>query len=248
MKNFKNLLFVALFFCVATVIGQTKISGTVVDEATEGLPGASVVIKGTTNGTQTDFDGKFTLTSSSNSGTIVISFVGYKTKEVSFSGSGSLGTIQLTEDGNILDEVVIKGIIENYPVKSPLDIKGLFDKTTYAVGGKKITLNDIEHKLLRAQFNNDPRFHFVLVCAGLGCPPIIAEAYMPNTLDAQLTRQTKIALNSDNFIKVPLNSVKPLNIRYDDFIYLFFCYKEKRNFFELPIPALNFKFFNCSCF
>jgi len=112
MKNFKNLLFVALFFCVATVIGQTKISGTVVDEANEGLPGASVVIKGTTSGTQTDFDGKFSLTSSSNSGTIVISFVGYKTKEVSFSGSENLGTIQLTEDGNILDEVVIKGIID----------------------------------------------------------------------------------------------------------------------------------------
>ncbi|WP_040560082.1 DUF547 domain-containing protein [Kordia algicida OT-1] len=103
---------------------------------------------------------------------------------------------------NIYNLTVIKGIIENYPVKSPLDIKGLFDKTKYAVGGKKITLNDIEHKLLRAQFNNDPRFHFVLVCAGLGCPPIIAEAYKPETLDTQLTRQTKIALNSDDFIKV----------------------------------------------
>ncbi|WP_420570629.1 DUF547 domain-containing protein [Kordia sp.] len=103
---------------------------------------------------------------------------------------------------NIYNLTVIKGIVENYPVKSPLDIKGLFDKTKYEVGGKKITLNDIEHKLLRGQFNNDPRFHFVLVCAGLGCPPIIAEAYMPNTLTKQLDRQTKLALNSDDFIKV----------------------------------------------
>ena len=112
MKNFKNLLFVALFFCAATVIGQTRISGTVVDETNEGLPGASVVIKGTTNGTQTDFDGKFTLSANSNSGTVVISFVGYKTKEVSFSGAGDLGTIKLEEDGNILDEIVIKGLID----------------------------------------------------------------------------------------------------------------------------------------
>jgi len=53
MKNFKNLLFAALFLMAATVIGQTKISGTIVDETNEGLPGASVVIKGTTNGTET---------------------------------------------------------------------------------------------------------------------------------------------------------------------------------------------------
>ncbi|MEM6718614.1 MAG: DUF547 domain-containing protein [Bacteroidota bacterium] len=102
---------------------------------------------------------------------------------------------------NIYNLSVIKGIIQKYPVKSPLDIKGFFDKTKHSVGGKKITLNDIEHKLLRGQFN-DARFHFVLVCAGLGCPPIISEAYMPTTLDTQLDRQTRIALNSDEFIKV----------------------------------------------
>ncbi|MFD2566765.1 TonB-dependent receptor [Pseudotenacibaculum haliotis] len=112
MKNLKHLLFVALFFCAAAVIGQTRISGTVVDETNEGLPGASVVIKGTTNGTQTDFDGKFTLSSQSNSGTIVISFIGYKSKEVSFSGAGDLGTIKLEEQDNVLDEIVIKGLID----------------------------------------------------------------------------------------------------------------------------------------
>lgn len=102
---------------------------------------------------------------------------------------------------NIYNLSVIKGIISKYPVKSPLDIKGFFDKTKHSVGGKKITLNDIEHKLLRGQFN-DARFHFVLVCAGLGCPPIISEAYLPTTLDSQLDKQTRIALNSDDFIKV----------------------------------------------
>jgi len=102
---------------------------------------------------------------------------------------------------NIYNLTVIKGIVEEYPVKSPLDIAGFFDKTKYSVGGMNITLNDIENKLLREQFN-DARFHFVLVCAGLGCPPIIAEAYMPTTLDAQLDTQTRIALNNDEFIKV----------------------------------------------
>ncbi|MFY0631953.1 MAG: TonB-dependent receptor [Flavobacteriaceae bacterium] len=111
MKNIKNFLLVALFFSVATVIGQTKISGKVVDETNEGLPGASVVIKGTTNGVETDFDGKFTITSTESSGTIVISYLGFETKEVAFTKAGDLGNIRLAE-GNILDEVVIKGLID----------------------------------------------------------------------------------------------------------------------------------------
>ena len=96
---------------------------------------------------------------------------------------------------------VIKGIMDAYPVKSPLDINGFFDKTKRDVGGKQITLNDIENKLLRGNFSKEARFHFVLVCAGLGCPPIINEAYVPGKLDAQLQRQTKLALNNPNFIK-----------------------------------------------
>ncbi len=95
---------------------------------------------------------------------------------------------------------VIKGIIDNYPIKSPLDKTGFFDKITYDLSGKNITLNDIEHKLLRAQFN-DARFHFVLVCGAIGCPPLIKDAYSPNTLDVQMETQTKIALNG-SFLKV----------------------------------------------
>ena len=113
MKNFKNLLMVALFFATAAVFGQTQLTGKVVDEANQPLPNASVIVKGTTNGTSTDFDGKFTLTANSNSGAIVISFVGYNNKEVSFSSANKdLGTIQLTEDANTLDEVVIQGVID----------------------------------------------------------------------------------------------------------------------------------------
>jgi len=97
---------------------------------------------------------------------------------------------------------VIKGIVDHYPIKSPLDKSGFFDKTTYDFGGKAITLNDLEHKLLRGNFPKEARFHFVLVCAGLGCPPIINEAYLPNTLEAQLQRQTEKALNNPNFVRV----------------------------------------------
>ncbi|WP_296383336.1 DUF547 domain-containing protein, partial [Winogradskyella sp.] len=95
---------------------------------------------------------------------------------------------------------VIKGIIDNYPIKSPLDNKGFFDKTTYSLGGEKVTLNGIENDLLRAKFK-DARFHFVLVCGAVGCPPLISKAYLPDTLEIQLETQTKIALNG-SFLKV----------------------------------------------
>ncbi|WP_290699609.1 DUF547 domain-containing protein [Lacinutrix sp.] len=95
---------------------------------------------------------------------------------------------------------VIKGIVDNYPTKSPLDDKGFFDKTKHSIGGKQITLNDVEHKLLRGNFK-DARFHFVLVCGALGCPPLINKAYLPATLETQLEKQTKIALNG-SFLKV----------------------------------------------
>ncbi|WP_034062426.1 DUF547 domain-containing protein [Lacinutrix jangbogonensis] len=95
---------------------------------------------------------------------------------------------------------VIKGVIDVYPTNSPLDTKGFFEETTYSLAGKQITLNDIEHKLLRGNFK-DARFHFVLVCGALGCPPLINKAYMPNTLNKQLEAQTIIALNG-SFLKV----------------------------------------------
>ncbi len=108
MRNFKNLLLVALFFATATVFGQTKITGKVVDQTNDPLPSASIVVKGTANGTSTDFDGNFTITASENSGVLVISFVGYETKEVSFSASNNnLGSIILSEDSSVLDEIVV---------------------------------------------------------------------------------------------------------------------------------------------
>ena len=102
---------------------------------------------------------------------------------------------------NVYNLSVIKGIIDNYPINSPLDKNGFFDKTKFKLGGKNVTLNEIENEILRAQFN-DARFHFVLVCGAIGCPPIINKAYLPTTLESQLKKQTELALNGDYFIKV----------------------------------------------
>ena len=108
---------------------------------------------------------------------------------------------------NAYNILLIKGIISKYPVKSPLDIAGLFDKATHTIATKKHTLNDLENKLIREKYN-DARVHFVLVCGANGCPPLTNFAYMPDTLEEQLNKQTKIALNNPNFIKVNNGSKK----------------------------------------
>lgn len=102
---------------------------------------------------------------------------------------------------NTYNLTVIKGIVNNYPLESPLAVNGFFDQIKYSLGGKDVTLNDIENNLLRKNFS-DPRFHFVLVCGAIGCPPIINQAYKPSTLDSQLSKQTKAALNGDLFIQI----------------------------------------------
>ena len=107
---------------------------------------------------------------------------------------------------NSYNLAVISGIVKNYPVNSPMDINGFFDKTSYEIGGKKVTLNSIENDLLRAKFS-EPRFHFVLVCAAISCPPIISEAYRPETLEKQLQRQTEKAMNNPQFVQVQKDKV-----------------------------------------
>jgi TonB-linked SusC/RagA family outer membrane protein len=91
--------------CLATIQAQT-ITGTVSD-ATGPLPGANVLVKGTTNGTQTDFDGNYTIDADTEA-TLVFSYIGYKTAQVPVSGQTSID-ITLEEDASKLDEVVVTG-------------------------------------------------------------------------------------------------------------------------------------------
>ena len=140
MKNFKNLLFVAILFVSTTVLGQTKITGTVVDESNQSLPGASILEKGTMNGTETDFDGKFLLNTTSNSGILVVSFIGYKTVEVSFTSTKSdMGAIQLEEGGSTLDEIIITSTSFAIDRKTPVAVS-------------TIKAADIERKLGTQEF------------------------------------------------------------------------------------------------
>lgn len=83
-----------------------QVTGTVSDESGAPLPGASIVIKGTSKGTQTDFDGYFTL-DAQNGRELVVSYIGFETEELPIYSS--IMNIRLNEDTQVLDEVVVTG-------------------------------------------------------------------------------------------------------------------------------------------
>jgi outer membrane cobalamin receptor len=112
MKNLKTLLALAMLMIGGLAQAQTTISGTVVDETNMPLPGATVVVDGTSTGTSTDFDGKFSLTTDETSGVLTISFIGYGNEQARFDGAGNIGSIGLAPSADILDEIFITGTVD----------------------------------------------------------------------------------------------------------------------------------------
>ena len=87
---------------------QVLVSGLITDESGVPMPGANIVEKGTTNGTQADFDGKFSIQLDSENATLVISYIGFATQEVALNGRTDISVI-LKEDAAGLDEIVVVG-------------------------------------------------------------------------------------------------------------------------------------------
>lgn len=123
----KRMFFVALFavLAVAASAQSKSVTGTVLDKAGESVIGASVVVKGTTQGTTTGIDGKFTLANVPANGTLQVSFLGYKTVEVSVAGRTAVDVV-LEEDSAQLDEVVVVG----YGVMKKTDVTGAVARVT----------------------------------------------------------------------------------------------------------------------
>ncbi|WP_159019312.1 SusC/RagA family TonB-linked outer membrane protein [Algibacter sp. L3A6] len=107
--KFSGMLTLLLAFVVQLTFAQEKtISGVVSDGSGLPLPGATVLVKGTSTGTSTDFDGKYAIKANSG-GTLVFSFVGYTTKEITIGTSNTIN-ITLAEDAATLDEVVVTAL------------------------------------------------------------------------------------------------------------------------------------------
>lgn len=108
-RGLSMMLFV--LFSVTVAMAQVLVRGTVVDQTGESVIGASIQVKGTTQGTITDIDGKFSLGVPDKKSVIVVSFIGYATKELQVDTSKPM-SIVLEEDTKVLDEVVVVGYQE----------------------------------------------------------------------------------------------------------------------------------------
>ncbi|WP_445957530.1 SusC/RagA family TonB-linked outer membrane protein [Yeosuana sp.] len=125
MKTNLNSLLFFLFFAPIWLFGQTTVTGTVTEQSSsQPLPGVNILIKGTSSGTATDFDGNYQI-NAKNGDVLVFSYVGYNPVEITYAGQSTLN-VQLIENAAQLDEVVIIG----YGSVKKQDLTGAADLIT----------------------------------------------------------------------------------------------------------------------
>ncbi len=95
---------------------------------------------------------------------------------------------------NLYNAATLRLVLDGYPVGSIKELgellKSPWEKDLVVVEGRRLTLNEIENDMIRPVFQ-EPRVHFALNCAARSCPPLRAEAYVPERLDEQLDDQTR---------------------------------------------------------
>ncbi|MDP2060256.1 MAG: carboxypeptidase-like regulatory domain-containing protein, partial [Flavobacteriaceae bacterium] len=125
MRTFYLKLIIFLLMPLG-LFAQNSVSGTVKEQATGNpLPGVNVIVKNTTNGVTSNFDGEFTINNLKRGDVLVFSYVGFKALEVAYTGQSSLN-VSLEEATNVLDEVVLVG----YGSSTKKDMTGAVETVT----------------------------------------------------------------------------------------------------------------------
>lgn len=110
---------------------------------------------------------------------------------------------------NAYNAYTIKLILENYPVKSIMDIDNgkPWDKKWINLDGRTLSLNDIENVIIRPEFK-EPRIHFAVNCAAKSCPPLMNAAWTAEKLESQLEERTRSFINNTRFNRISEGQVK----------------------------------------
>ncbi|RMI03393.1 MAG: DUF547 domain-containing protein, partial [Calditrichaeota bacterium] len=141
-----------------------------------------------------------------------VDYVGIQTDSLRLSRLiamiGNIAPDHLGEDSlrkafwiNAYNLLVIHSVVSHHPLNSPRDVPGFFNQRRHRVAGEWLTLDELEHRRLRKRYK-DPRLHFALVCAAMGCPRIIPRAYLPATLSRQLEERTRRTVNDPAYVRV----------------------------------------------
>ncbi len=117
---------------------------------------------------------------------------------------------------NAYNAFTLKLIVDNYPVESiknlnptlsiPL-VRTVWTQKWFQIGGEYFSLDEIEHKILRKDFE-EPRIHFAVNCASISCPMLRQEAYTADRLDQQLDEQARIFINDEKRNIIEPNQIK----------------------------------------
>jgi Protein of unknown function, DUF547 len=131
---------------------------------------------------------------------------------------------------NAYNLFTLRAIVDHYPIRSATftlqprnsirQIDGVWTTLTWKAAGRVVTLDDIEHRILRPEFK-EPRVHFAINCASVGCPPLAVDPYRPATLDAQLDEAAHRYLASDRGLRIEgtmLRVTKILEWYGEDFV------------------------------
>ncbi len=120
------------------------------------------------------------------------------------------GNERLALSLNVYNAIAIAQVLEVYPIASIrpkvlgipnwLSFLDFFTRSTWTIGRKKYSLNQIEHGILRREFR-EPRIHFALVCAAVGCPMLRRGAYFPESVLTQLEADAKGFINNPDKVK-----------------------------------------------
>jgi hypothetical protein len=122
---------------------------------------------------------------------------------------------------NAYNVFTLRAIVDHYPIRSATftlqprnsirQIDGVWTTLTWQAAGRTLTLDDIEHRILRPEFN-EPRVHFAINCASVGCPPLRPEPYRASTLNARLDEAARRYLASERGLTVDGHTIRVTKI------------------------------------
>ncbi len=120
---------------------------------------------------------------------------------------------------NLYNALTVRLIVENYPVRSITRIKpslfavGPWKQDIITVGGRQLSLDDIEHNILRRDWD-EPRIHYAVNCASVSCPDLMARAWEAATLDQDLDRAARAYVNSSRGVRIRRNGTLAVSTIY----------------------------------
>ena len=122
---------------------------------------------------------------------------------------------------NAYNAFTLRAIIDHYPIRgswltlgprnSIRQIDGVWTTLRWRAAGREVTLDDIEHQILRRELK-EPRIHFAINCASVSCPPLPPEPYRAETLDAQLDEAARRYLESPEGLRIDGDTLRVSSI------------------------------------